>query len=55
MAALRARKADHRVRSDLIYNDKIGKVSVIGVGMRSHPGVSATRSGRWPKPGSTSR
>ena len=23
------------------YNDKIGKVSVIGVGMRSHPGVSA--------------
>ena len=26
----------------LIYNDKIGKVSVVGVGMRSHPGVSAT-------------
>ncbi len=25
-----------------IYNDRIGKVSVIGVGMRSHPGVSAT-------------
>ena len=28
--------------TQLIYNDKIGKVSVIGVGMRSHPGVSAT-------------
>ena len=28
--------------TELIYNDKIGKVSVVGVGMRSHPGVSAT-------------
>ncbi len=26
----------------VIFNDKIGKVSVIGVGMRSHPGVTAT-------------
>ncbi|SDD11635.1 aspartate kinase [Auraticoccus monumenti] len=26
---------------DLLYNDQIGKVSVIGVGMRSHPGVTA--------------
>ena len=26
----------------VLYNDRIGKVSVIGVGMRSHPGVSAT-------------
>ena len=26
----------------LLYNDRIGKVSVIGAGMRSHPGVSAT-------------
>ena len=25
-----------------VYNDKIGKVSIIGVGMRSHPGVTAT-------------
>jgi aspartate kinase len=25
----------------LIYNDQIGKVSMIGAGMRSHPGVSA--------------
>lgn len=24
------------------YDDQIGKVSLIGVGMRSHPGVSAT-------------
>ncbi len=28
--------------ADVIYNDRIGKVSVVGVGMRSHPGVSAT-------------
>ena len=27
---------------DGLYDDQIGKVSVIGVGMRSHPGVSAT-------------
>ncbi len=26
----------------LLYDDQIGKVSVVGVGMRSHPGVSAT-------------
>jgi aspartate kinase len=26
---------------DLIYDDRIGKVSLIGAGMRSHPGVSA--------------
>ncbi|MEP7025997.1 MAG: ACT domain-containing protein, partial [Actinomycetota bacterium] len=25
-----------------LYNDRIGKVSLIGAGMRSHPGVSAT-------------
>ena len=28
--------------TQLIYNDKIGKLSIIGIGMRSHPGVSAT-------------
>ncbi len=27
--------------TDLLYDDQIGKVSVIGVGMRSHPGVTA--------------
>jgi aspartate kinase len=26
---------------DLLYDDRIGKISVIGAGMRSHPGVSA--------------
>jgi aspartate kinase len=25
----------------LLYNDRIGKISLIGAGMRSHPGVSA--------------
>ncbi len=25
-----------------VYNDQIGKVTVVGVGMRSHPGVTAT-------------
>lgn len=28
--------------TDVSYDDHVGKVSVIGVGMRSHPGVSAT-------------
>jgi aspartate kinase len=28
--------------TDLLYDDQIGKVSIVGVGMRSHPGVSAT-------------
>ncbi len=28
--------------SKVLYDDQIGKVSVVGVGMRSHPGVSAT-------------
>ena len=27
---------------ELLYDDQIGKVSVIGVGMRSHPGVTAS-------------
>ena len=27
---------------EVLYDDQIGKVSVVGVGMRSHPGVSAT-------------
>ena len=27
--------------SDILYDDRIGKVSVVGVGMRSHPGVTA--------------
>jgi aspartate kinase len=27
---------------DLLYDDRVGKVSLIGAGMRSHPGVSAT-------------
>ncbi len=27
--------------ADVLYDDQIGKVSVIGVGMRSHPGVTA--------------
>ncbi|MGV8846604.1 aspartate kinase [Tessaracoccus sp.] len=27
---------------ELLYDDQVGKVSVVGVGMRSHPGVTAT-------------
>jgi aspartate kinase len=27
--------------ADIVYDDAIGKVSVVGVGMRSHPGVTA--------------
>jgi aspartate kinase len=36
-----------RIRSsigfeELLYDDRVGKISLIGAGMRSHPGVSAT-------------
>jgi aspartate kinase len=27
---------------ELLYDDQVGKVSLVGAGMRSHPGVSAT-------------
>ncbi|MFZ1411585.1 MAG: aspartate kinase [Micropruina sp.] len=40
LAALSAQK-DAIGFEDLIFNEAIGKVSVIGVGMRSHPGVTA--------------
>ena len=30
---------------DLLYDDQVGKVSLVGAGMRSHPGVSATLFG----------
>ena len=36
---------------DVLYDDQIGKVSVIGVGMRSHPGVSAKFFQRLPTSG----
>jgi aspartate kinase len=28
--------------TELLYDDQVGKVSLVGAGMRSHPGVSAT-------------
>jgi aspartate kinase len=40
MSAL-ARIKDEVGYEQLLYDDQIGKVSVVGVGMRSHPGVSA--------------
>ncbi len=40
MAALDALKAEIGFES-LLYDDKIGKISLIGAGMRSHPGVTA--------------
>jgi aspartate kinase len=37
------RKAQDAVGfTDLLYDDHVGKLSLIGAGMRSHPGVSAT-------------
>ena len=39
MAALRAQQSEVGFE-DLIYDDKIGKLSLIGAGMRSNPGVS---------------
>jgi aspartate kinase len=41
MAALNGAQPDVGFDT-LLYDDRIGKVSVIGAGMRSHPGVSAT-------------
>ena len=41
MTALREVQADIGFET-LLYDDRIGKVSLIGAGMRSHPGVSAT-------------
>ena len=41
IAALDERKADIGFES-LAYDPAIGKVSLVGAGMRSHPGVSAT-------------
>jgi aspartate kinase len=41
VAALEARKADIDF-DQIVYNDHVGKVSLIGAGMRSHPGVTAT-------------
>ena len=41
MAAL-ARIKDEVGYDSLLYDDQIGKVSLIGAGMRSHPGVTAT-------------
>jgi aspartate kinase len=40
MATLDAIKQDVGFE-DVLYDDRIGKVSVVGVGMRSHPGVTA--------------
>ena len=40
IAALRVAQTDIGFQ-DIVYDDAVGKVSVIGVGMRSHPGVTA--------------
>jgi len=41
MTTLRALQDEVGFHS-LLYDDQIGKISLIGAGMRSHPGVSAT-------------
>ena len=40
MAAL-ARIQDEVGYEKLLYDDQVGKVSLIGAGMRSHPGITA--------------
>jgi len=40
---------------DLLYDDHVGKLSLVGAGMRSHPGVWPSSSPRSPMPASTSR
>ena len=41
LAALRALEQEIGFEN-LLYDDRIGKVSLVGAGMRSHPGVTAT-------------
>lgn len=41
VTALEARRDDVGFEK-IVYNDHVGKVSLIGAGMRSHPGVTAT-------------
>jgi len=41
VAALEARREEIGFDA-IVYNDHVGKVSLIGAGMRSHPGVTAT-------------
>jgi aspartate kinase len=41
VAALEARREEIGFQQ-IVYNDHVGKVSLIGAGMRSHPGVTAT-------------
>nr|WP_239020654.1 aspartate kinase [Nakamurella antarctica] len=41
VAALEAKRSEIGF-SNVIYNDHVGKVSLVGAGMRSHPGVTAT-------------
>ena len=41
LAALRAVQEEIRFEN-LLYDDRVGKVSLVGAGMRSHPGVTAT-------------
>ena len=41
VAALESRRVEIEFES-IVYNDHVGKVSLIGAGMRSHPGVTAT-------------
>ncbi len=41
MAALRALQPEIGFEG-LLYDDRVGKISLVGAGMRSHPGVSAT-------------
>ena len=42
MAALEPDPGRRSASRTLLYDDQIGKVSLVGAGMRSHPGVSAT-------------
>jgi aspartate kinase len=41
LAALRAVQPEIKFES-LLYDDRIGKISLVGAGMKSHPGVTAT-------------
>ena len=42
MGVAGARSRTRSASTSSLYDDQIGKVSLVGAGMRTHPGVSAT-------------
>jgi aspartate kinase len=52
---LRKKVKDHIKATDISGDNKICKVSMVGVGMRTHAGIASRCSAPWRRRGSTSR